>query len=158
MAITYSFITRWETSATIDTVWEVIQDSVNWPRWWPDFKQVKEVRSGSADGTGSVRRYTLRSPMGYTLTFDLEVTKVTAHNIITGKASGELEGTGTWLMVRQGDTTFIECHWNVSTTKTWMNRLAFALKPVFTYCHIHVMKNGARYLSAKLKTEVRVVG
>lgn len=157
MPITYSFVTRWETPAAVERVWHVLQDSLHWPQWWASFKYVEEVSKGADNGIGSVRRYTLRSPMGYTLTFCLELTHIIDNNLISGKASGELVGTGTWIMARTNDMTYIECQWEVATTKPWMNVLAFLLRPVFIYNHARVMRQGARYLAAKLADEVRVV-
>lgn len=157
MAVPYSFITRWETSASINDVWLVIQDSLSWPQWWPYFITVSEVKHGNEYGVGSVRRYTLKSPAAYTLTFDLELTRIVEHSLLSGKASGELEGTGIWQFATQGGKTIIECHWNVHTNKAWMNMFAFILRPMFEYNHKLVMLQGAESLAVRLGKEVIVV-
>lgn len=154
MAIAYSFTTKWKTSAPVHDVWEAIRLSLDWPQWWKSFVSVTELQPGDNLGIGSIRRYTLQSPTRYKLTFDLLLTERVEHKKLKGEASGELAGTGTWLFDIRDGMTYIECQWNVSTTKAWMNLLAFILKPAFQYNHKQVMKKGAGFLAQRLGTEV----
>lgn len=154
MAIEYSFVTRWKTPAPIHEVWEAIRLSLDWPQWWRSFVSVKELVPGNDLGIGSVRRYTLQSPAKYKLTFDLLLTDRVEHKLLKGVASGELAGEGIWHFQVLDGTTYVECHWNVKTTKAWMNALAFVLRPAFQYNHKLVMKKGAKYLEQKLAVPV----
>jgi hypothetical protein len=154
MAIEYSFTTHWKTTASINDVWEAIRFSLEWPGWWKSFVAVKEIVPGDEMGIGSIRRYTLKSPTHYKLTFDLLLTDRIEHKLLSGKVSGELEGTGIWHFDVRDGITFIECQWNVRTTKAWMNALAFMLRPAFKYNHRMVMKQGAQYLAKKLGVPV----
>lgn len=157
MAIEYSFTTKWETSAPIHDVWETIRLSLEWPQWWKSFVSVTEIVPGDDRGIGSLRRYTLQSPTRYKLTFDLLLTDRIEHKLLSGKAEGELAGTGIWHFDVKNSITCIECQWNVRTTKAWMNALAFLLKPAFQYNHRLVMKNGAGYLAQRLGVPVKDV-
>lgn len=150
MAIEYSFVTRWKTKVPLHLVWETIRLSLEWPQWWKSFTAVTELQPGDEMGIGSIRRYTLQSPAKYKLTFDLLLTERMEHKLLKGIASGELAGEGIWHFREQDGTTFIECHWNVKTTKTWMNALAFILKPAFQFNHKLVMRKGAGDLQKKL--------
>jgi hypothetical protein len=154
MAIEYSFTTKWKTTAPIHDVWEAIRLSLYWPKWWKSFVSVIELEHGDDRGIGSIRRYTLKSPSHYTLSFDMLLTDREEYKLLSGKATGELEGTGTWHFYEQDGMTWIECHWNVKTTKAWMNALAFILRPAFSYNHRMVMKKGAQFLAKKLNTPV----
>jgi hypothetical protein len=155
MPIEYSFTTRWKTKAPIHEVWEAIRLSLDWPQWWKSFESVIELQPGDEMGIGSVRRYTLQSPTRYKLSFDLLLTDRIEHKLLKGRASGELAGTGTWTFEEKDGMTYVQCLWNVSTTKSWMNTLAFLLKPAFKYNHRLVMKKGAKYLAQRLGVEVR---
>lgn len=154
MAIAYSFTTKWETPAPLNEVWEAIRNSLDWPEWWKSFTDVTELNHGDENGIGGIYRYTLKSPTHYKLTFDLQLTERIEHKKLEGKASGELEGTGTWLFEEKNGITFIECIWNVKTTQRWMNALAFILMPLFKYNHRMVMKKGGQYLAKKLNAQV----
>ncbi len=154
MAIAYAFTTRWKTSAPLHDVWETIRNSLQWPEWWKSFESVAELRPGDELGIGSIRRYTLQSPTRYKLTFDMLLTERVEHETLRGEASGELAGSGTWHFKVIDGVTYIECLWNVRTTRAWMNMLAFLLKPVFRYNHKLVMKKGAGFLAQRLNATV----
>lgn len=158
MAIAYSFTTKWETNAPVGDVWEAIRNSLDWPKWWKSFISVTETTPGDAQGIGSVRKYTLQSPTRYKLTFDMLLTDRIEHKLLAGKATGELAGTGTWHFDTRNGKTYIECQWNVATTKAWMNIFAFLLKPAFQYNHRKVMKDGAKYLEQRLGAPVSDIG
>jgi hypothetical protein len=114
--ITYSFITRWQVHAPLTDVWAQIRDPLSWPQWWPDFENVQEIAAGRPDGTGSIIGCTVKSPVGYRLRFNITSEKIIEQNLISGRASGDLEGTGTWLLQQQPRHTYVECRWNVHTT------------------------------------------
>ena len=150
----YSFSTSWYINAPLEKVWEIIYKSEEWPQWWKGVLSVTETEKGDERGIGSVRTYRLRSPMGYTLSFDLLLTDREEYKYLSGNASGELEGTGSWSFDRGEGMTHVRCHWNVHTNIKWMNAFAFILKPVFKLNHRIVMKWGAKSLAKKLNTDV----
>ena len=147
----YSFRTRWVIQASLEEVWKAILESEAWPGWWNDVLEVREIREGDDRGIGSIRLYTLKSPMGYKLRFHLLLTVRTEGKLLQGIATGDLEGTGSWHFSELSDNQIeISCLWQVSTRISWMNALAFLLGPVFRYNHAQVMKRGARALAKKL--------
>jgi len=150
----YSFTTHWYVNAPLKDVWEAIYKSEEWPRWWKGVQSVTETVNGDERGIGSVRVYKLRSPMLYTLSFNLLLTDREEYKYLSGNASGELEGTGAWYFDIGEGMTHVRCHWNVHTNIKWMNAFAFILKPIFRYNHSKVMKWGAESLAKKLNTEV----
>ncbi|MBC7554266.1 MAG: polyketide cyclase [Taibaiella sp.] len=157
MDTNYSFVSVWKTYVPLAKVWEIINYSLHWPLWWKDFTVVKEIKEGDEYGVGSIRRYTVQSPAIYQLTFDLELTRRIDYQLLSGKATGELEGTGLWQFREKNGATYIECHWDVKTKKTWMNIFAFILRPAFIYNHRLIMKKGAGYLAGRSGAEVEVI-
>ena len=121
----YSFVTEWRLDAPIERVYEAIHDSLAWPDWWPAVKAVEEIRPPrERSGIGSVRRYTFKGSLPYTLSFDLAVERIDRPNVLAGRASGELEGTGVWTLREEGGQTVARYDWNIRTTRWWMNLLA----------------------------------
>jgi len=157
MPETYSFISRWQVKAPIEEVWQLIYDSEKWPEWWPSVVKVKEIHPGDLRGIGSVRCYKMRSPMLYTLSFNLTLTEREDLKLLKGNASGELQGTGAWFVNEMDGLTDVQCHWKVATTRWWMNSFAFALRPLFRYNHAAVMKDGGISLGRKLNTPVTII-
>jgi uncharacterized membrane protein len=150
----YAFVTKWKIAAPLEEVWDAIYDSENWPGWWKSVLTVKEIEKGDNCGIGSVRVYKLRSPLYYTLSFSLLLTKREDHKILEGLASGDLEGTGAWYFSQSDGVTHVECHWHVRTTIKWMNALGFLLKPLFEFNHKLVMKQGASDLAKLLNARL----
>lgn len=153
----YSFISKWIIDAPIELVWEIIYESEQWPQWWKGVVSVIETVKGDENGIGSVRVYKMRSPMLYTLSFNIHLTERLDYVKLIGTASGELSGTGAWYFKDKNGRTLVQCHWNVASTVWWMNLFAFALRPAFELNHHIVMKNGAKSIAKKLNTEVQII-
>ena len=141
----YSFVTEWRLKAPIDRVYEAIHDSLAWPEWWPAVKAVDEIRpAADRAGIGSVRRYTFKGSLPYTLSFDMTVERLERPSTLAGRAAGELEGTGVWSLREEAGTTIARYDWNVRTTRWWMNLVAPLARPLFKSNHDLVMRSGAK--------------
>ncbi len=154
MATEYAFVTKWQIKAPLPDVWEAIYHSLDWPHWWKGVEKVVELEKGNEDGIGSVREYTWKSILPYQLAFNMRLTELEKHKRMKGLAFGELEGEGEWFFEEKDGITYIRYHWTVFTNKTWMNTLAFILKPAFNYNHDVVMSWGAKGLAKKLDAEL----
>ena len=150
----YNFVTTWQLKATQNDLWVVINDSKQWPEWWKNIKRVEEKNVGGANGIGNIRAYTIKSPIGYKLRFDLELTRRDIDSLLVGEASGDLLGTGTWEFKETDSTTIITCRWDVYTTRGWMNTFRFVLAPILKWNHDLVMKKGAKGLAKKMNCEL----
>ncbi|HRO41994.1 MAG TPA: SRPBCC family protein [Flavipsychrobacter sp.] len=150
----YSFITRWQIKAPVEIVWETMFESERWSEWWKSVISVTETVPGDEMGIGSIRSYTLISPMRYRLTFQILLTERETFRLLKGKVTGQLDGVGSWHFSESDEVTTVECHWQVATTVKWMNRFAFLLAPLFVYNHNIVMKQGAKGLAKKLNAQL----
>jgi len=138
----YSFITQWWLDAPIDAVWKAIQESERWPDWWKSVADVRVISSGDERGVGAIRRFTWRGRLPYTLTFDMRVTKIEPPILLEGIASGDLAGEGRWRLAPEDSGTAVRYDWKVRANKVWMRLFAPILRPVFSWNHDAVMKNG----------------
>ena len=166
----YSFITQWWFDAPIDRVWGAIRDAGRWPSWWRSVVSVEPIAAGDAAGVGEVRRFTWRGRLPYTLTFDMKTTRVEPPTALDGIATGELEGEGRWRLASESgatvangreraiahghertiahgrERTIVRYDWDVRATKRWMRLLAPVARPLFSWNHDAVMKDGERGL------------
>src|SRR5690606_17528487 len=115
----YHFISHWQVSAPLQQVWDAIYLSEQWPEWWKGVVSVKEIKAGDSLGIGSIRTYRMRSPMLYTLSFNLQLTDREELKLLKGNATGELKGTGAWHFEHKNGITDVKCIWNVHTTLWW---------------------------------------
>jgi len=150
----YDFVTIWRVKAPVETVWNEIYHSSEWPTWWKGVESVVEVRKGDERGVGSVHRYTWKSKLPYRLSFDMQTTRVEPPLLLEGKAIGELEGRGLWRLSTDGSETIVRYDWNVATTKQWMNLLSPIARPLFEWNHNVVMSWGAQGLGKRLGVAV----
>jgi uncharacterized protein YndB with AHSA1/START domain len=147
----YEFVTSWQLDATIDDVFGLLRDSERYPVWWKGVKDVELLETGNENGIGDVSRFTWRSVLPYSLSFDLRATRVEEPHVLEGDAFGELAGTGIWtLSERNGGGTTVVYDWRVRTTKWWMNAFGPLARPAFVWNHDIVMRQGARGLAAEL--------
>ena len=142
----YSFITQWWFDAPIERVWEAIRGAERWPSWWRSVSAVENVSAGDDSGIGEVRRFTWRGRLPYTLTFEMKTTRVEPPSLLEGVATGELEGAGRWRLASESGGTAVRYDWNVRATKRWMRLLAPVARPLFSWNHDAVMKDGERGL------------
>lgn len=149
----YHFITQWEFKAPIEKVYEIIYDTNNYPQWWKYISKIETVKKTESD-IGSIKKYFWKTALPYSLSFLMETVAIEKNKLLIGKASGELEGTGTWKFYEQNGITRVVYYWDVRTTKRWMNFFAPIAKPFFNWNHNVVMKAGAFGLAKKLNVEL----
>jgi uncharacterized protein YndB with AHSA1/START domain len=145
----YEFLTTWCVDAPIDAVFDLLSDSVGYPRWWKGVVSVDVLEPGDEDRVGELDHFTWRSVLPYSLGFDLRVARVERPHLIEAHATGELEGVGVWRLY-EGDGVAIVYDWRVRTTKPWMNALGPVARPAFAWNHDIVMRQGGRGLAAAL--------
>jgi uncharacterized membrane protein len=145
----YEFLTTWCIDAPIERVFDVLNDSAGYPRWWKGVKSVEVRDAGDEQGVGELDYFVWRSVLPYSLGFDLRVTRVEPPYLIEGQATGELEGTGTWRLY-EGQGTAIIYDWRVRTTKWWMNVFGPIARPAFSWNHDIVMRQGGEGLAEEL--------
>lgn len=155
----YEFVTTWKLDAPVDAIFEVLRDSARYPVWWKGVKQVEVLQTGTEDGIGEASRFTWRSVLPYSLSFDLRVSRVERPHVIEGQASGELEGTGIWtLSAGDGEGSTVVYDWRVRTTKAWMNAFGPLARPAFVWNHDIVMRQGAEGLARELGARLIATG
>jgi hypothetical protein len=131
-------------------VWDILRDAERWPEWWRGVRRVVVL--------APEERYRIawRSRVPYDLEFDFDVLEIESPCCMSGEATGELTGTGTWRLFEDGDITAVTYEWNVWTTKAWMNLLSPVARPVFAYNHDVVMRWGGEGLARRL--DCRLLG
>jgi uncharacterized protein YndB with AHSA1/START domain len=146
----YEFLTTWCVDAPIERVFAVLEDSAAYPEWWKGVTAVEVLEPGDAHGLGKRARFSWRSVLPYTLTFEGRVTRSEAPHLLEGQATGELEGVGVWHLFEGPGGTAVLYSWKVRTTKPWMNVLGPLPRPAFRWNHDLVMRQGGAGLARRL--------
>jgi uncharacterized protein YndB with AHSA1/START domain len=154
----YRFETTWRLPASPTDAWDLLVDAEGWPRWWPSVRRVEQLTPGSPGGVGRRLRYHFRTRLPYTLTFEAELVEMTEPTRLVAVASGELAGTWTCDLAQDGESVVVRHVWAVSTTRRWMNALAPLARPVFSWNHASLMREGGYGFAAHLGTYGEVEG
>jgi hypothetical protein len=152
----YHFVSTWRIHAPIEQVWEEILHAERWPSWWKYVVRVDNLESGAADGVGRRLRLLFRTRLPYTLGFDIRLTEIQPPSVLASEATGELEGTGRWLLTREDGGTLVRYNWDVRTTRWWMNLLAPIARPAFNWNHDQLMLEGGRSLARRFGVELEL--
>lgn len=147
----FDLTTHWRIRAPVDEVWAALTDPAAWPRWWPYVQRVRMMREGGAGGVGAVRRIDWSTRLPYRIVIEVETVESERHRRLRGRARGQLDGEGLWLL-RTGDGyTDVTYRWRVNLTRRWMRWLAPLLAPVFRWNHDGVMRVGEAGLRRHLE-------
>jgi hypothetical protein len=115
---------------------------------------VEELEPGAADGVGKRLRLLFRTRLPYTLGFDVRVTRVQRPSELEAEATGELEGTGRWTLTPADGGTLVRYNWDIRTTRWWMNLLAPVARPMFSWNHDQLMREGGQSLARHLGADL----
>lgn len=138
----YHFVTTWFVEASAEAVFEALVHSEEWPQWWRGVTHVEELERGDERGIGNLRRYTFRSLLPYSLTFDVRSTLIDPPSALDGDATGDLVGTGRWALTPADGGVTVRYNWDVATNIAWMNALAPLVAPAFSWNHDVIMRRG----------------
>lgn len=148
-------ISRWQVAAAPAAVWDLLSRIEDWPRWWPHLHAVQVRHRPPQGGAGLRADLHWRGPLRYGLRLHLLTTRAVrgaqGHCEIEGRASGDLQGRGLWLLspVAGGGTEVIY-RWEVELHRPWMRRLAPLLRGAFEWNHFCVMRAGAHGMAREL--------
>jgi len=149
----YVFQTVWLVAAPRQAVWDVLSDVLRWPQWWRGAGPVSELERGDERRVGSRYRVRWRARLPYTVEMDFVVDEVEEPVRMSGRASGDLAGTGMWRLTEAGEVTRVTYDWDVCTTPRWMDAVALVARPVLARNHDWVMRRGGEGLARQLDAE-----
>lgn len=145
--VSYHFVSTWRLNAPIDQVWAALTNPTQWPKWWSGLKSINHT-TDQANGIGTKSQLIWRAPFGYRLSFETTITEARPPALLAFTAVGDLVGQGRCqLTTPKPNLTIVTITWDVATTKPWMNRWAWFLRPIFTFNHRLLMSAGERGLA-----------
>ncbi|MGW2839978.1 SRPBCC family protein [Streptomyces sp. NPDC001493] len=140
----YRFTSLWDLPAPPAAVLAVLERGEEYPRWWPQIREVAQVDST----TGRAR---FRSVLPYDLVVTLEQGRSDpAAGILEVTMRGDLEGWARWTVTGRGDGSRVRYDQEVEVHKRLMRLLAPVARPVFRANHALMMRAARRGLTARL--------
>jgi hypothetical protein len=146
----YRYVSTWRLQAPIQQVWAALNDLEHLPTWYRGVQEARELAPGDAQGVGRRVRYVIKGRLPLRLAFEATTTRSLPPRDQELQAEGELAGTGRWSLDQHGQVTTVRYHWDVRTTRPWMNLLAPLARPLFTWNSRGVMVQAGQGLAGFL--------
>ncbi|MFI6052474.1 SRPBCC family protein [Streptomyces violascens] len=142
----YRFRSVWDLPASPAAVYAVLERAEDYPRWWPEVREVTPV-----DGRTATAR--LRSLVPYDLFVTArESLRDAEGGVLEVALSGDLEGWARWTLFAHDGGTRAVYEQEVEVRKPLMRRLAVPGRPVFRANHALMMRSGRRGLGRWLES------
>lgn len=140
----YRFRSLWTLPAPPTTVLGLLEQAEDYPRWWPQVREVNRI-----DDTSGV--ITIRSVLPYDMTFTArEVRRDRAAGVLEIAMSGDIDGWACWTVTAKGSGSIARYDQVVDVNKPLLRRFAVPGRPVFRVNHWLMMRAGRRGLMAYL--------
>ncbi|MGN9793875.1 SRPBCC family protein [Streptomyces sp. OZ13] len=141
----YNFRSVWDLPAAPGDVYQALSRVEDYPRWWPQVREVTEVEEGV--GTARFRSF---------LPYDLCVTGSAQRSdpvdgVLEVRMAGDLDGWSRWTVRAGGRGTRALYEQEVVVRRPLMRRLSVPCRPVFRANHAFMMRGGRRGLEAYLE-------
>ncbi|MFE5834294.1 SRPBCC family protein [Streptomyces sp. NPDC056508] len=141
----YRFRRVWRLAAPPDAVYAVLERAEDYPRWWP---QVREVVP--RDETSGTARF--RSLLPYDLVLTVRaLRRDPAARVLEVGLGGDLEGRARWTLTPEGTGTRVLYEQEVEVRARLLRALAVPGRLVFRANHALMMRGGRRGLAAHLR-------
>ncbi|MFD7445556.1 SRPBCC family protein [Streptomyces sp. NPDC059909] len=148
----YRFRSIWELSAAPRLVYTVLERVEDYPRWWPQVREVIPV-----DGRSGTARF--RSVLPYDLVVTArERLRDPDSGVLEVELAGDLVGWARWTLVpRVGGGTRARYDQEVEVRRRLMRLLAVPGRPAFRANHALMMRGGRRGLAEYLRGDPKGV-
>lgn len=144
----YHFKTHWRVRARIETIYEILCQAVDYPRWWGlSHFTAKPIAPAGFNGLGQVVQFEMRGWLPYTLRWRLKSVEADKPSHIAGISSGDFSGVGVWTLKQDGPWADIIFNWTVIVHKPFLKTWGFLLKPLFMWNHDWVMGRAEKGLN-----------
>lgn len=140
----YHFVTQWRVAGSAEEVWEILDNPLDLPRWWPDvYLRVTEPEPG-------IVSLLTKGRLPYKLRWSFRVTERRFPEGFSLDAWGDFNGRGVWTFRQNAGLTKITYDWRIRADKPLLRYLSFLLKPVFSANHRWAMARGEESLRREL--------
>jgi hypothetical protein len=143
----YRFVDRWFIRAPVGEAYDVVGDTLGYPRWWSDVF-VSVEGDGGPPRPGRHVRIVSRGFLPYLLRWEAEVVEADAPRRFVFTMGGDFVGGGSWTFEPADGGTNAVFDFRPRVEKLGVKQLSPVLKPLFRWNHRWAMKRGERGVNA----------
>lgn len=139
----YRFVDRWLVPAPVETAYDVVGDTLGYPRWWGDVF-VSVEGDGGPPRPGRHVQIVSRGFLPYRLRWEAEVSEADAPGGFAFTMTGDFVGGGSWSFEPADGGTLAVFDFRPRVEKPGVKQLSPVLKPLFRWNHRWAMERGQR--------------
>jgi Polyketide cyclase / dehydrase and lipid transport len=143
----YRFVDRWLVRAPLEATYDVIGDTVGYPRWWGDVFVSVEGDAGPPR-LGRHVRIVSRGFLPYLLRWEAQIVDADPPRRFAFVMTGDFVGSGSWTFASGDNGTSVIFEFRPRVDKPGVKQLSPVLKPLFRWNHRWAMERGERGLNA----------
>jgi hypothetical protein len=148
----YAFITNWRVEATVEEVYDILDDALTLPVWWPAvYLDVRNLGPMPERGLGNVYELFTKGWLPYTLLWRMRRTETNRPHGFAFEAFGDFVGRGEWKLTADGPHVDVVFDWRLRAEKPILRALSFLMKPIFAANHRWAMARGLQSLQLELR-------
>ena len=153
--VTYHFITEWFFPVPVERVWEETSNIETYPTWWENLKKAVIRGTESRLQPGSIVDCEVKGALPFSLRFAVKVTTFEPPRLMEIRSTGDLVGTGKWVLESKDNGTQSIFYWDVGTTNPVLNIIAKFpfVKSMLEKNHDDVMTKGYDVINARFKNK-----
>lgn len=154
-SVQYHFHDEIPLKAPINRIWDLLISAESWPNWAKGFRDITILGNDKTLIPGRNIACEVRGKIPYSLRFQLEILELRDQKLLKYAATGDLEGTGTWILEEDSSEIIVIYDWDVQTTGFWMNLLGKIgwIKRIMVANHDQVMREARINLERVLSSE-----
>jgi len=146
----YRFVDRWHIDAQPEVAYDVVGDTLGYPRWWGKVF-VSVEGDGGPPRPGRHVTIVSRGFLPYLLRWEAEITGVDAPHGFRFSMTGDFVGDGSWTFEPSGRGTNAVFDFRPRVEKPLVKYLTPVLRPLFRANHTWAMRNGERGVNELLE-------
>jgi hypothetical protein len=147
----YRFVDRWFVRAPVGEAYDVVGDTLGYPRWWSDVF-VSVEGDGGPPRPGRHVRIVSRGFLPYLLRWEAEVVEADAPRRFDFTMDGDFVGHGSWTFEAADAGTNAVFDFRPRVEKPGVKQLSPVLKPLFRWNHRWAMTRGERGVNALVES------
>jgi len=145
----YRFVDRWFVPSPVEEAYDLIGDTLGYPRWWSDVF-VNVEGDGGPPRPGRHVKIVSRGFLPYLLHWEAEVVEADSPRRFHFTMSGDFVGGGSWTFEPAEGGTNAVFDFRPRVEKPGVKQLSPVLKPLFRWNHRWAMKRGERGVNTLL--------
>ncbi|HEY7107759.1 MAG TPA: SRPBCC family protein [Acidimicrobiia bacterium] len=147
MATPFRFDRAWTFAVTPEELWQILEQTDQYPTWWPWLREFDVQGAGLADG--STARAVIQAPLPYQLRCTIEVDEAVRAERLRTRVTGDLEGPAELELAATPTGSAARLAWSLDVRSSLLRPFATVARPMLAWAHDRIVERGLVQFEAR---------